>query len=57
MLVPLVETISSGFTFDSEQFSPSLNGQFPFMGIKVATDGGLLSESDYPYELSTEYHR
>lgn len=45
--------ISQGVQFDGETFSLSVNAQSNFMGIKVATDGGLLTEANYPYELTT----
>ena len=47
------QLISQGFVFDGHTFSLSLNAQSNFMGIKVATDGGLLTEANYPYELTT----
>lgn len=47
------ELIANGFLFDGHTFSLSLNAQSNFMGIKVATDGGLLTEANYPYEITT----
>ena len=47
------QLIAQGFQFDGNTFSLSLNAQNNFMGIKVATDGGLLTEADYPYEITT----
>ena len=47
------QLIAQGFIFDGHTFSLSLNAQSNFMGIKVATEGGLLTEDNYPYELTT----
>ena len=47
------ELISQGFVFDSTHFSLSPAAQFNWNSIKVAVDGGILTESDFPYSIST----
>ena len=46
--------IDNGFTFDGETFSLSTGAQFNWNAIKVAVDGGLLVEGNFPYGISTK---
>jgi hypothetical protein len=45
------QIIAQGFTYDSVQFSLSLEAQSNFQGMKMAADAGLLT---YPVEVSTK---
>ena len=45
--------IAQGFTFDGQQFSLSLAAQSTWMGLKVATDAGMMPAEQYPIEITT----
>jgi hypothetical protein len=47
------ELINEGFEFDGNTFSLSPNAQNMFTGVSLAIQKGFLTESDFPYEITT----
>lgn len=47
------EIINEGFEFDGNTFSLSPNAQNMFTGVSLAIQKGFLTESDFPYEITT----
>lgn len=47
------ELISQGMSFNGESFSLSHHAQVNWQGLKIAITGGLLTEADFPFPIST----